>query len=85
MNVTPANLAANGIIRPASRVWKVRLVFTDGTDRVICVSPGRMDEAEAIIRAKRHAGIWDGSILDTVEAEPVQRDLQATSFGMVTK
>jgi len=82
---TPATLAANGIIRPSSKVWRVRLVFTDGTDRVICVSPGRMHEAEAIIRAKRHAGIVDDSILDTVEAEKVQRELQATPFGMVQK
>lgn len=82
---SPASLAAKGLIQPASRVWRVRLVFTDGTARVVCISPSRIDEGEAILRAKRHAGIVDDSILDTVEAEKVQRDLQATPFGMVTK
>lgn len=82
---SPAALMANGIIRPSSRVWRVRLIFTDGAERVICISPGRIDEGEAVKRAKRHAGIFDSSILDRVEAEQVQRDLQATPFGMVTK
>jgi len=85
MTVTPASLAAGGLITPSSRVWRVRLVFVDGTDRVVCVSPGRIDEEEAVKRAKRHAGIHDSSILDGVYAERVQRDLQAKPFGMVTK
>ena len=82
---SPASLAADGLITPSSRVWRVRLVFNDGAERVVCVSPGRIDEAEAITRAKRHAKIFDSSILDRVEAEQVQRDLQATPFGVVQK
>ena len=85
MNLTPRSLVSNGLIRPASKVWRVRLVFADGSDRVVCVSPGRIDEAEAIGRAKRHAGVIDASILDRVEAQQVQRDLQATPFGVVQK
>ena len=85
MNLTPQSLVSRGLIRPASKVWRIRLVFADGSDRVVCVSPGRIDEAEAIGRAKRHAGIVDASVLDRIEAEQVQRDLQATPFGMVTK
>jgi len=85
VTVTPATLAANGIIRPSSRVWRVRLVFTDGSERVVCISPGRINEEEAVDRAKRHAGILDSTILDRVEAEQVQRDLQATPFGVVQK
>ena len=82
---TPATLAASGLITPSSMVWRIRLVFTDGAERVVCVSPGRIDEAEAVTRAKRHAGIIDSSILDRVEADQVQRELQATPFGMVQK
>ncbi len=85
MTVTPATLAANGLIRPSSRVWRVRLVFTDGAERVVCISPGRIDEQEAVKRAKRHAGILDSSILDRVEAEKVQREIQATPFGVIQK
>jgi len=52
---------------------------------VVCISPGRINEEEAVDRAKRHAGILDSTILDRVEAEQVQRDLQATPFGVVQK
>ena len=85
MNLTPQSLVSKGLISPASKVWRVRLVFADGSDRVVCVSPGRIEQADAIARAKRHAGVVDASILDRVEAEQVQRDLQATPFGMVQK
>ena len=85
MSVTPATLAANGIIRPASRVWRVRFVFLDGTERVICISPGGLDEESAVARAKRHAGILDASVLNEIDAQQVQRDLQASPFGMVAK
>ena len=85
MTVTPASLAANGLITPSSKVWRVRLVFVDGAERVVCVSPGRIDEGEAVDRAKRHVGIIDSSILDRVEAQQVQRELQAAPFGVVQK
>tara|TARA_Y100001937_G_scaffold122940_1_gene184979 strand:+ start:3461 stop:3619 length:159 start_codon:yes stop_codon:yes gene_type:complete len=52
---------------------------------VVCISPGRIDEQEAVKRAKRHAGILDSSILDRVEAEKVQREIQATPFGVIQK
>ena len=82
---TPASLAAKGLISPSSTVWRVRFVFADGSDRVVCVSPGRIDEEQAVSRAKNYARIIDQSILDGVYAERVQRDIQATPFGMVQK
>jgi len=82
---SPASLAAKGLIRPTSLVWRIRLVFTDGSERVVCISPSRIDEAEAVSRAKTYAKILDSSVLDRVEAEKVHRDLQATPFGVVTK
>jgi len=82
---TPQSLAANGIISPTRRIWRVRLVFLDGSERVVCVSPGRLDEEEAVARAKRHAGVFDSSILDRVEASAVHRELQSTPFGVVQK
>lgn len=82
---SPASLAQQGLIRPASVVWRVSFTFLDGAKRVVCVSPGKIDEETAVARAMVYAKIFDGSILDTVEAEQVQRELQATPFGMVTK
>tara|TARA_R100001510_G_scaffold57512_2_gene65901 strand:+ start:2964 stop:3221 length:258 start_codon:yes stop_codon:yes gene_type:complete len=82
---SPASLAAKGLIQPASIVWRVRFVFTDGSDRVVCVSPGRIDEERAVRRAKDYARIMDDAVVDRVEAEKVQRELQATPFGVVQK
>lgn len=82
---SPASLASQGLIRPASIVWRVRFVFTDGSERIVCVSPGRIDEETAVSRAKGHAKILDDSILDTVEVSRVSRELNATPFGVVQK
>lgn len=82
---SPASLAQQGLLRPASVVWRVAFTFLDGTERVVCVSPGKIDEETAVRRAKVFAKILDDQILDSVEASKVQRDLQATPFGVVQK
>ena len=76
---SPASLASQGLIRPASIVWR------DGSERIVCVSPGRIDEETAVARAKGHAKILEDSILDTVEVSRVSRELNATPFGVVQK
>jgi hypothetical protein len=74
-----------GILTPTSTDWRVRFVFTDGTDRVVRVSPGRLSEEDAIIRAKRHAKIFDETVLDRVEAERAEKSTQVAGFGIVQK
>ena len=78
-------LVQTGILRPSSTDWRIRLVFTDGTDRVVRISPGRLDEADAIERAKRHAKIFDETILARVEAERAEKTTQVAGFGIVQK
>ena len=79
------DLIAHQIARPTSTDWRVRFVFTDGTDRVVRVSPGRLSEEDAIIRAKRHAKIFDETVLDRVEAERAEKSTQVAGFGIVQK
>jgi hypothetical protein len=79
------DLIAHQIARPSSTDWRVRFVFTDGTDRVVRVSPGRLSEEDAIIRAKHHAKIFDETVLDRVEAERAEKSTQVAGFGIVQK
>jgi hypothetical protein len=79
------DLIAHQIAKPSSTDWRVRFVFTDGTDRVVRVSPGRLSEEDAIIRAKRHAKIFDETVLDRVEAERAEKSTQVAGFGIVQK
>ena len=79
------DLIAHQIARPSSTDWRVRFVFTDGTDRVVRVSPGRLSEEDAIIRAKRHAKIFDETVLDRVEADRAEKSTQVAGFGIVQK
>ncbi len=74
-----------GILTPTSSDWRVRLVFVDGTDRTVRVSPGRLSEEQAIERAKRHAKIFDETILAKVEAERAEKTTQVGAFGIVQK
>jgi hypothetical protein len=80
-----SDLVNQGIIQPGGRDWRVRLVFVDGTERVVRVSPGRLSEEDAIIRAKRHAKIFDETVLDRVEAERAEKSTQVAGFGIVQK
>ena len=82
---TPASLAGKGLITPSSIVWRVRFVFADGSDRVVCVSPGRISEESAVEKAKTYARIMDESVLDRIDATRVERDLEATPFGVRQK
>ena len=79
------DLIAHQIPRPTSTDWRVRFVFIDGTDRVVRVSPGRLDEQQAIERAKRHVKIFDETVLDRVEAERAEKSTQVAGFGIVQK
>ena len=85
MSVGRSALVNQGIIQPGGRDWRVRLVFVDGTERVVRVSPGRLDEQQAIERAKRHAKIFDETVLDRVEAERAEKTTQVAGFGIVQK
>ena len=85
MSVGRSALVNQGIIQPGGRDWRVRLVFVDGTERVVRVSPGRLDEQQAIERAKRHAKIFDETVLDRVEAERAKKTTQVAGFGIVQK
>jgi hypothetical protein len=80
-----SDLVNQGIIQPGGRDWRVRLVFVDGTERVVRVSPGRLSEEDAINRAKRHAKIFDETVLDRVEAERAEKSTQVAGFGIVQK
>ena len=81
----PTKLVEEGVVVPTSRDWRIRLVFKGGGERVVRVSPGRVDEAEAVERAKRHAGILDESVLERVEAERVEKSTTVAAFGIVQK
>ena len=85
MSVGRSALVNQGIIQPGGRDWRVRLVFVDGTERVVRVSPGRLDEQQAIERAKRHAKIFDETVLQRVEAERAEKTTQVAGFGIVQK
>ena len=78
-------LVQTGIVTPSSTDWRIRLIFTDGTDRVVRISPGRLSEAEAVARAKRHAKIFDETVLEKIEADRVEKSTQIASFGIVQK
>lgn len=82
---SPASLAEQGLLTPSSLIWRVRFVFVDGSERVVCVSPGRISEGRAVEKAKSYARILDDTVLDRVEPARVQRDLQATPFGVRQK
>lgn len=82
---SPESLAAQGLIVMSPKDWRVRLVFHGGEERIVRVSPGRIDEAEAVERAKRHAGILDESVLERVEAERVEKSTTVAAFGIVQK
>ncbi len=85
MTLGRSDLVNQGIIQPGGRDWRVRLVFVDGTERVVRVSPGRLSEEDAINRAKRHAKIFDETVLDRVEAERAEKSTQVAGFGIVQK
>ncbi len=85
MSVGRSALVNQGIIQPGGRDWRVRLVFVDGTERVVRVSPGRLDEQQAIERAKRHAKIFDETILARIEAQRVEKSATVAGFGIVQK
>ena len=85
MTLGRSDLVNQGIIQPGGRDWRVRLVFVDGTERVVRVSPGRLSEEDAINRAKRHAKIFDETVLDRVEAERAEKTTQVAGFGIVQK
>lgn len=78
-------LVQTGIVTPSSTDWRIRLIFTDGTDRVVRISPGRLSEADAVARAKQHAKIFDETILEKIEADRVEKSTQVASFGIVQK
>ena len=81
---TAKSLVSKGVVRPSNRHWRIRLVFLDGTDRVVCVAPGKVSEQAAIQKAKSHVGIIDDAVLDRIEASKVERD-PSTPFGVVQK
>jgi len=79
------DLISQGILRPSSKDWRVRFVFLDGTEKVVRVSPGRIDEPTAVDRAMRHAKIFDASVLKETQAERVEPTAKVAGFGMIQK
>ena len=79
------HLIQEGICTPTSMDWRVRVVFTDGTDTTVRVSPGRLDQATAITRAKRHLSIFDETVIKDVEAKRVSKSINVAKFGMIQK
>ena len=79
------DLISHGILRPAAKDWRVRFVFLDGSEKVVRVSPGRIDEAQAVDRAKRHAKIFDESILKEIQAERAEPTAKVGGFGIIQK
>ena len=79
------DLIRSGLLVPTMHDWRVRLVFEDGTERVVRVSPGTLDEADAIDRALNHAKILDRSALKAIEPERVSKSVKVAPFGMIQK
>jgi hypothetical protein len=65
--------------------WQIRFVFTDDTERTVRVSPGRLTEELAILRAKRHAAIFDETVLKDVTATRVAKTTNVAQYGIVQK
>lgn len=85
MSISRKELLATGILTPAGDDWRVRIVFLDGTERVVRVNPGRLTEEVAVDRAMRFAKIFDRSVVKAVEATRVERSASVSKYGMVQK
>ncbi len=73
-----------GIAKRQSRDWRVRIVFIDGTDRVVRLN-GRISEEQAVQRALLYAKVFDRSVVDRVLATQEEPDTGLASRGIVTK
>ena len=85
MNLLARDLENKVITSPTKKVWRVTFIFHDGSKRKVGISPGRIDEEEAIKRAKCHAKIFDDAILRDIEIEKVDRQLDVSQYGMIQK
>ena len=79
------HLIQEGICTPTSMDWRVKVVFTYGTDTNVRVSPGRLDQHTAITRAKRHLSIFDETVIKDIEAMRVAKSVNVSKFGMIQK
>jgi hypothetical protein len=82
---THGQLLSSGIFTPDSQDWRVRVVFTDGSEQVIRVSPGRISIEEAVKRAKRHLHLFDETVVKDIEAHRVARSTNIARTGIITK
>jgi len=78
-----SQLINTGLLQPSSKDWRISLHFVDGTRRVVRLSPGKCDEAEAVQKAKAHCKIFDDSVVDRIEAERVEKTTQVVSTGII--
>ena len=83
--VQPTELLNTGILIPSRQDWRITFTFEDGSSRTIRVSPGRIDEALAVERAKRHAKILDDSVIKSIEARRAEPTLQVAPHGIISK
>jgi len=74
-----------GLLVPTAKDWRVRLVFVDGTERVVRVTPSSLTEEVAVERAKRHAKIFDETILKKVEATRAEPSAKVNGHGIIQK
>jgi len=79
------DLIRSGLLVPTMQDWRVRLVFADDTERIVRVSPGTLDESDAVNRALAHAKILDQSMLKSIEPERVSKSVKVSPFGIIQK
>lgn len=80
-----SDLVNNGILVPSRKDWRITFTFEDGSSRTIRVSPGRIDEALAVERAKQHAKILDDSQIKSIEARRAEPSLTIAPHGIISK
>lgn len=73
-----------GVVRPAASEWRVRIVFLDGSDRVVRMG-GRVSEETAVRRALLYAKVFDRSVVDRVEATREDPQIHLAPGGVVVK
>ena len=86
MKLTNArDLVAAGIFQPNAQDWRIRVTFTDKSEKVVRISPGHLSPEEAIGRAKRHLHIFDESVVKDIEAKRVARSTNIARSGIIHK
>jgi len=81
---TRDDLRRLGLGVSTGREWRVRVVFVDGSERVVRLS-GRCGEESAVQRALLYLKVFDRSVVDRVDATMEEPDRRVASTGLITK